>query len=371
MDKEIVKLLKILEEGNPFASILKHSSLSRVDKWISTGSYVLDAIISGKMVNGGIPNGRLTMFYGESQTYKSSIIQKILANAQKEGMIPVIFDTENAIDPEGAERLGLDTEKVMYVPTFSVEDCRNKIYKFLLGVKEAKQDGKFIIAIDSLANLTSEIETNRMEKDSKAVDMGTRARAIKSLLQTCTQLSAQTKTPIIMTNHLYDNPGDLHPTLVKNMPGGKACVYLPSVSVQITRKPVREDDVKSESGGLAVNQRNYVGIVLRALTAKNRFIRQYLEGELFISFATGADKYHGLLGLAVGLGIIEQTGSTYVFKGEKLGYAKSFAANSEFWEKLIIPLIDAAIKKEWAYSSEQDKIIKQMEEEMENDDDLE
>ena len=66
MDKDILKALDVLDEGNPFASFLDKSTLSRVDKWISTGSYVLDAIISGKMRNGGIPNGRLTMLYGES-----------------------------------------------------------------------------------------------------------------------------------------------------------------------------------------------------------------------------------------------------------------------------------------------------------------
>ena len=35
---------------------------------------------------------------------------------RKEGLIPVIFDTENAVDPEGAARIGLDISKVKYVP---------------------------------------------------------------------------------------------------------------------------------------------------------------------------------------------------------------------------------------------------------------
>lgn len=367
MDKEILKAMEVLEEGNPFVSFLKDSTLSRVDKWISTGSYVLDAIISGKIRGGGIPNGRLTMFYGESMTFKSSIIQKILANAQKEGLTAVIFDSENAIDPEGAERLGLDTSKIKYVPIFNVEQCRNSVFKFLNVVKEKGLEGKFIIAIDSLGNLESAIETSRMEKDSVSVDMGTRARAIKSLLRTCTQLSAVTKTPIIITNHLYDNPGDLHPTLVKNMPGGKACVYLPSVSVQFMRKPVKEDAIKSETSGVAVGQRNYVGIIVRALTAKNRFIKQYLESELYISFSTGADKYHGLLDLAVGLDIIQQSGATYSFNGEKIGYAKSFINNSDFWENQIIPLIDERIKTEWSLSGKQIKELTQMESEVDSE----
>jgi recombination protein RecA len=186
--------------------------------------------------------------------------------------------------------------------------------------------------------------------------MGTRARAIKTLLRTATQLAAITKTPIIITNHLYDNPGEMHPSLVKNMPGGKACVYMPSVSIQLMRKPVKEDAVKSEEGKLATLQRNYVGIIIRALTAKNRFQKQYLEGELYISFNSGVAKYHGMLDIAVGLGIIEQSGATYSFNGEKLGYAKSFQNDTEFWENKIIPLIEEKIKVEWAYSNSQETI---------------
>jgi RecA/RadA recombinase len=361
MEKELFKALEVLDENNPYATFLNNSSLSRVDKWFSTGSYMLDALISGKFVGGGIPSGRLTMLYGESQTYKSSLIQKVLANAQKEGLIPVIFDTENAIDNEGALRLGLDTSKVKYIPTFNIEKCRNDIFKFLNVVKEKGLEGKFIIAIDSLGNLQSAMETSRMEKDSTSMDMGSRARAIASLLTTCTQLAGLTKTPIIMTNHLYDNPGDLHPTLIKSMPGGKKCVYLPSVSVQLMRKPVKADAVKANAGDLAAGQRNYVGIVIRALTAKNRFIKQYLEGEMFISFSNGADKYHGLLDLAVELGVIQQSGATYTIDGEKLGYAKTFADNKDFWEKRVIPLMQKKVDVDWAYSSEQDKEIRRME----------
>lgn len=76
---------------------------------------------------------------------------------------------------------------------------------------------------------------------------------------------------------------------------------------------------------------------------------------MFVSFNKGVDKYHGLLDLAVGLGIIEQSGATYSYNGDKLGYAKSFQNNTEFWENQIIPLIEDKIKVEWAYSSEQEQ----------------
>ena len=351
MEKDIKSALDEIDDINPFASYLDNSSLSLVKGWIDTGSYVLNALISGS-VHGGIPKGRVTMLAGESMTGKSLFVQKILANAQKEGLIPVIFDTENAIDPESAQRLGLDIANVKYVPCTSVEQTRNAIYKFLEAIKEKGLEGKFIIAVDSLGNLQSELELNRMNKESTAVDMGTRARAIKSLLQTCTNLGATTQTTVVLTNHIYDDPAAMFPSIEKNMPGGKSVVYLPSVTVQLARKPMKEDGGKISDGKLAVSQKNYSGIIIRALTRKNRFMKQYLEGEIYLSFSKGLDRFYGLLDIAVGLGVVIQTGSTYQLEdGKKIGYYKNFRKNTSLWEETIIPKLEERIKSEWMYSN--------------------
>jgi recombination protein RecA len=352
LSKEEVDVLSLLDEGNPYATYLNKSTLSTVQGWIDTGCYVLNGIISGRFKEGGIPKGRVTLLYGESMVGKSLFIQKILANAQKQGLIPVIFDSENAIDPEGAARLGLDTSRVKYVPIFNIEECRNQLYKFLTGVKERGMQGKFIVAIDSLANLESQLEQARMEKESTSADMGTRAKAVGSLLRTATQLSALTNTSIIASTHVYEDPAALHPTLIKNVPGGKKVVYLPSVSVQLMRKPLKENaqELKGVTEETAALQRNYVGVLIRALTAKNRFIKQYLEGDIYLSFKSGVDKYYGLLELAVALGVIVQTGSTYTFNGTKLGYAKNFAKDIKFWEGILTQIEEKA-QEAWAYSS--------------------
>ena len=351
MDKNILEALNCIDEINPFATYLD-KSLSKVDEWFDTGSYAMNAIISGSLY-GGIPKGRVTLLAGESMTGKSLFVQKILANAQKAGCTPVIFDTESAIDPEGAERLGLDTSKVKYIPCTSIEQTRNDIFKFLTKVHESKLHGKFIVAIDSLGNLQSEMEIKRMTKESTSADMGSAARAMKSLMKTCTNLGAATNTTILATNHVYDDPAAMYPTLEKHMPGGKSLVYLPSVTVQLARKPLKSDGGKTVANDeLAAGQKSYGGVILRALTRKNRFIKQYLEAEMYLSFSTGLDRYFGLIDLAVGLGVIVQTGSTYVMPdGTKLGYAKNWRNNADLWNNTLLPGIESKIKTEWNYSN--------------------
>lgn len=353
MEKDVKKALDDIDSVNPFATYLSDSTLSRVGGWIDTGSYVLNAIVSGS-IHGGIPKGRVTMLAGESMTGKSLFVMKILAAAQKEGIIPVIFDTENAIDPEGAERLGLDVSNVKYVPCISIEQTRNALYKFLTSVKEKGLEGKFIVAIDSLGNLQSELSLARMGKDSTSTDMGTNARAMKSLMQTCTNLGAVTQTTILCTNHVYDNPAALFPSIEKNMPGGKSCVYLPSVTIQLARKPVKSDGGKTMDGETAVAQKNYAGIIIRALTRKNRFIKQYLEGEMYLSFASGLDRYFGMIDLAVGVGAVINTGATYQLPdGKKLGYFKNWRKDKDLWENTILPVVEERISKAWSYSNEE------------------
>ena len=357
MEKDVQKALDDIDSVNPFATYLSDSTLSRVGGWIDTGSYVLNAIVSGSL-HGGIPKGRVTMLAGESMTGKSLFVMKILAAAQKEGLIPVIFDTENAIDPEGAERLGLDVSNVKYVPCISIEQTRNALFKFLTSVKEKGLEGKFIVAIDSLGNLQSELALARMSKDNTSVDMGTNARAMKSLMQTCTNLGAVTQTTILCTNHVYDNPAALFPSIEKNMPGGKSCIYLPSVTVQLARKPMKSDGGKTMDGETAVGQKSYAGIIIRALTRKNRFIKQYLEGEMYLSFASGLDRYYGLVDLAVGLGAVVQTGATYQLPcGKKLGYYKNWRKDTDLWENTILPVVEERMKAEWSYSNKEGEEI--------------
>jgi hypothetical protein len=190
-----------------------------------------------------------------------------------------------------------------------------------------------------------------MGKESTSSDMGSKARAMKSLMQTCTNLGATTQTTILCTNHVYDDPAALFPSIEKHMPGGKSIVYLPSVTVQLARKPMKSDGGKTMDAETAVGQKNYAGILIRALTRKNRFIKQYLQGEMFLSFHTGLDRYYGLLDLAVGVGAVIQTGSTYQLPdGKKIGYYKSFRKDTDLWENTILPVLEEKIKTEWAYS---------------------
>jgi len=361
MSKEIDNIFKKLDSMNSEATMLDENALSNVDTWYDTGCYALNAILGGSCRKGGIPKGRIVGFSGESMTGKTFIVNKILANAQKQGIYPVIFDTEFAIDESSTKGVGLDASKTKYVPVYTVDQCRNQLSAFLDSVIESNQQGKFIVSIDSLGNLSSQKEIDDIAKDKAAMDMGLRAKSLKSMLRTLTYKAGKAGVTILFTNHTYSDPGAMFPTLVKTQSGGSGPVYMASILVQLAKRNEKEGE--GDSGALKTDKlaeaNKYSGVTLRALTVKNRFVPPFLEAEMYLSFTSGLNKYSGLLQMATARGIVEQTGSTYVVgvdcgkykKGDKLGYAKNFVKDVSFFEDFIIPELDKKLAEDYKYNA--------------------
>lgn len=363
INKDVRKLLEGFNKINPTASFLNKASMSVVNEYISTDSLAFNAIFSGKLQDGGIPAGRVTVLAGESMTGKSFFLMRIAKNAIEKGYVPIIVDSENAWQPDDVKRAGLNLEDVFYMQSYTLEDCRNQLHQMFEQVKEMRAEKgdktKYIIIVDSLSQLDSTMSINRMGKDNTSMDMGTAARAVKTLMKSLTRISAETGTTVVISAHVYDDPGAMFPTLEKAIPGGKSVRYLPSLVIQLARRAIKEGAEKDTDGKLAAGQR-LSGVVLRALTVKNRFVKQYLEATSYLSFENGLNPYFGLHELAEQMGVIEADGRSFVLKssGEKLGPYGAWFKKKEVWDK-ILPDLQEKISKEWIYGG---KVVRDEEE---------
>jgi RecA/RadA recombinase len=343
---------KILDELNPDATFLDENCLSNVTEYIDTGCMALNAIISGSLY-GGIPMGRITGFAGPQACGKTLMVNKIMANAQKKGMHVVYFDTENALDKGTAENLGCDSSKIKHCPIEIIEECRNQMVKFLKTVIEKGLQGKVIIAIDSLGNLISAREAKIIEDGKDSADMGARAVSLKSMLRAITHAGAKANCPIVFTNHTYDNPGALYPTLVKSQSGGSGPLYMSSVLVQMSTKQERLSrlDNKNATDETTPLSKDINGLTMRALTTKNRFIPPFLECEMYLNFKSGISKYSGLLEMAEGYGICHKQGHRYALGEEILGFYKDWKEDENTWNK-ILPLLEEKLQKELKFAKD-------------------
>ena len=60
----------------------------------------------------GIPQGYITTLVGWPNTGKSTLLNHAIVAAQKQGLIPIIYDTENNFDFKYAIDMGMDAEPV-------------------------------------------------------------------------------------------------------------------------------------------------------------------------------------------------------------------------------------------------------------------
>ena len=348
----IADAFKVLENLNPSAKSLDDGSLSSVNEWIDTGSYALNAIISGSLY-GGIPMGRLTGFVGPESCGKTLMCNKVMANAQKKGMYIAYFDTEGALDEATAKRLGCDTAKIKHVPSEITEQCRNEIVQFLSTIIANNLHGQVLIVIDSLGNLITTQEKKKIDEGTDTLDMGNRAKALKSLMRAITHAAAKANCPVVFTNHIYDDPSQLHPSAIKKQAGGSGPLYMASVIVQMAKKTEKTEDSKNKDANTETTflSKGINGMTLRTLTTKNRFVAPFLETEMYLNFRTGLNKYSGLLEMAEGYGAIEKQGHRYAFQGESLGFFKDWKDDEAVWNK-ILPVLEEKLRVGLCFKNE-------------------
>src|SRR4028118_830099 len=76
---------------------------------IPTGSIALDVALG----IGGLPRGRVVEIYGPESSGKTTVALHAVASAQRAGGIAAFIDAEHALDPEYAQRLGVDTDALL------------------------------------------------------------------------------------------------------------------------------------------------------------------------------------------------------------------------------------------------------------------
>lgn len=196
-------IFDILNEVDNNAEVLSESKTAVIKDYIDTGSYILNACISGSLFK-GVPTGRVITLSGEPGTGKTFLALSICRKAQKKGYIPIYMDSEGAIDIEFVKRLGCDTSRfiVKQVTTVSeVSTFMANILKKMMEQDEDKRD-KVMFVLDSLGNLTSEKELNDTIEASGRKDM-TRNQDIKALFRTNATALAKTGSLFVVNTHTY------------------------------------------------------------------------------------------------------------------------------------------------------------------------
>jgi len=180
---------------------------------IDTGSYILNAVLSGS-IYGGVPNNKITAFAGESATGKTffvlGIVKSFLDSHPEAGVM--YYDTEAAVTRQMMEERGIDTKRVIVAEMDTIQRFRTHAIKTLeFYEKSGKDRPPLMMVLDSLGLLSTTKEMEDTAEGKETRDM-TKAQVIKAAFRVLTLKLAKVKVPLLVTNHVYAAVGSYVPT---------------------------------------------------------------------------------------------------------------------------------------------------------------
>jgi len=330
--KEIVK-----EIGDEYTQIA--SDIDETERFIDTGSYVFNGLISGSIF-GGVSSNRITAIAGESstgKTYFSLAVVKNFLDTHPDGYC-LYFDTEAAVNKGLLESRGVDTTRLVVVNVVTIEEFRSKALRavdiYLKTEEENRKPCMFVL--DSLGMLSTEKEIRDALDDKQVRDM-TKSQLVKGAFRMLTLKLGQANIPLIVTNHTYDVIGSYIPT--KEMGGGSGLKYAASTIIYLSKK--KEKD-KTE----------VVGNIIKAKTAKSRLSKENKEVNIRLYYDDrGLDRYYGLLELGELGGLWKNVAGRYEIDGKKI-YAKNiYAEPDKYFTEDIMNKLDEISKKTFSYGT--------------------
>ncbi|MBA2450016.1 MAG: recombinase RecA [Chloroflexi bacterium] len=266
---------------------------------IPTGSIALDIALGV----GGIPRGRVTEIYGPEASGKTTIVQHIIAEAQRTGGVAALIDAEHALDPTYAGHCGVQIDDLFISQPDTGEQA--------LEIAEAlvRSGALDLVAVDSVAALVPRAE---LEGDMGDTHVGLQARLMSQALRKLTGAISRSKTAVVFTNQLREKVGVMFGS-PEVTPGGRALKFYSSVRLDVRR-------IESIKQGTEV-----VGSRARVRVVKNKVAAPFRTAEFDIMYNEGISKEGGLLDLGVELAIVRKAGAFFTFGETRLGQGRENA----------------------------------------------
>ena len=327
----------IKEVGNEYASIVADGvEAGDVDSYIDTGSYILNALLSGS-IYGGLAANKVSALAGEMATAKTflamGIVKTFLDKDPDAGVI--YFESESAITKQMVLDRGIDSKRMVIMPVTTVQEFRHQALKVLDAyLLQNESDRKpLFLCLDSLGMLSTTKEVEDTAEGKETRDM-TRAQVLKAAFRVLTLKLGRAKVPLVVTNHTYESMG-LFST--KEMGGGSGLKYAASTIVYLSKRKEKDG---TEVIGNIIHCKNHKS----RLTVENRIV------DVRLTYDKGLDRYYGLLELAEKYDVFKKVSTRYELPDGSKQFGKTILNDPKtYFTEEIMQSLEEAAKKEFKY----------------------
>src|SRR6478735_4683585 len=318
--KALAAALSQIEKQFGKGSIMRlgEADIARDIQDVSTGSLGLDIALG----IGGLPRGRVIEIYGPESSGKTTLTLSVIAQMQKLGGTAAFIDAEHALDPQYAQKLGVNVQELLISQPDNGEQAL-EIADML--VRSGSVD---VVVVDSVAALTPKAE---IEGEMGEPQMGLQARLMSQALRKLTANIKRSNTLVIFINQIRMKIGVMFGN-PETTTGGNALKFYASVRLDIRRigSIKRGDEV--------------IGSETRVKVVKNKVAPPFRHAEFDILYGEGISREGEIIELGVNAKFVEKAGAWYSYNGEKIGQGKDNAREFLKENPAIANEIDAKIR---------------------------
>ena len=263
-----------------------------------------------KALCGGLPYGRQVLIWGSKSSAKSSLCLQMIGLAQKEGKICAWIDAEMSYDKTWAEKLGVDTSKLI------VSQCRtiNEMVDIGTNLINAGVD---IVVVDSITSLLPAIyfekDSDELKQLENTKQIGAESRDFSNAWKMINYANNKVKPTLFVL--ISQSRNNINAMYTSQQPtGGQATKFYSSTVIKLFSS---ESDNQAIKGKIKIGDKLIEEKIGRKIRWELQFSKTspgFQSGEYDFYFRgdeIGIDSIGDLVDTAEAVGLVNRTGAWY------------------------------------------------------------